>query len=314
MRIFMTGATGFIGSEVTRALRDRGHEIVGLVRSKESSAKLQTLGGRPVMGDLREPETWKSEAAKADALIHLAAIQIHRRGGMKWLRELNRANVTATQGLIEAAKKGGTCRALINTSAFLTVGDHGDAWVDEDTAPVPNLRGGAYLADEKLITEAYQQGLPGVSLRLGLVYGASGFFAKMILAGAAKGKFAYIGSGNNYMSLISLADTVDAYVRAIENPPAGKVLNIVDDEPIRMRQMGTILLNEFGGGKVNGVPVWAAAIFAGRPIAEAMSGSYRVKNDRAKALLGWKPRYATLRDGIKDVVAEYTKKAAKQAS
>jgi nucleoside-diphosphate-sugar epimerase len=203
---------------------------------------------------------------------------------------------------------------LINTSAFLTVGDHADDWVDENTPPTPGLRGDAYLAGEKLVTEAYQQGLSGVSLRLGLVYGASGFFAKMILAEAAKGKFSFIGSGNNYVSLVSLPDAVDAYVRAVENPLAGKVLNVVDDEPLRMREMGTILLNEFGAGKVSGVPVWLATIFAGRPIAEAMSGSYRVKNDSAKALLGWKPCYPTFREGSKDVIVEYRKSPVKAAA
>jgi len=314
MRIFMTGATGFIGTEVAKALIIRGHEIVGLVRSRESAQKLTALGGRPVMGDMREPEGWKAEAAAAEALIHLAAIQIRRRGGMSWLRELNTADVTAIQGLIEAAKEGSRCKVLIYTSAFLAVGDHGDEWVNEDTSPVPNARGGAYLAGEKLITEAYQEGLPDVILRLGLVYGAGGFFAKMILGEAAKGKFSYIGSGNNYMSLISLDDVVDAYVRAVENPPVGKVLNIVDDEPLRMGEMGTILLNEFGGGKVSGVPVWVASILAGRPIAEAMSGSYRVKNDQAKAVLGWKPRYPTFREGIKDVLAEFTKRTVKAAA
>jgi nucleoside-diphosphate-sugar epimerase len=110
MRIFMTGATGYIGSEVTKALKNRGHEIVGLVRSQESAQKLTMLGGQPVMGDMRKPEIWKPEAAKADALIHLAAIQIHRRGGMSWLRELNSADTTAVQGLIEAAKEGAGAR------------------------------------------------------------------------------------------------------------------------------------------------------------------------------------------------------------
>jgi nucleoside-diphosphate-sugar epimerase len=310
----MTGATGYIGSKVARELKERGHDVVALVRSKEAADRITSLGYRPVIGDMREPEGWKAEAAAAEALIHLAAIQIERRGGMSWLRTLDDANMTALHGLIEAAKEGGKCKALINTSAFLTVGDHGDAWIDEDTPLTPGLRGKAYLEGEKLVEESYRQGLPGVSLRLGLVYGASGFFAKMILSEAAKGKFSYIGSGNNYMSLVSLADAVDAYVRAVENPPIGKVLNIADDEPLRMREMGAILLNEFGGGKLSGVPVWVASIFAGRPIAEAMSGSYRVKNERAKALLRWRPTPATLREGIKDVVDKYVRKAEKEAA
>lgn len=116
-----------------------------------------------------------------------------------------------------------------------------------------------------------------------------------------------MGSGQNFIPLVSLTDTVDAYVRAVEGPPVGKVLNIVDDEPLRMRELGTLLLNEFGGGEVSGLPVWLGAIFAGGPVAEAFSGSYRTKNARAKTILGWQPRYSSFRVGIKEIVAKYKK-------
>lgn len=305
MRVFVTGATGFIGGGITKALTARGHEVVGLARSREAAGKLEGLGGRPVPGDMRQPEGWKAEAAAAEALVHTAAIPIRRRGGGTWLRALRAADITATRGLIEAARAGGRCRALIYTSGFLAVGDHGDAWVDEGTAPAPSARGGAYLAGEELVAEACRHGLPGIALRLGWVYAPTGFFARTILPAAAKGSFKYIGNGNNFMSLISLADAVEAYVRALESPPAGEVLNVVDDEPLRMREIGTLLLDEFGGGKVSGVPVWLAAAFAGRPVAEAFSGSYRTRNARAKAKLSWKLRYPAFREGIGDVVAEY---------
>ncbi len=141
------------------------------------------------------------------------------------------------------------------------------------------------------------------------MYGAAGFFARTVLPAAEKGQFKYMGSGNNFMPLVSIRDAADAYLRALENPPAGEVLNIVDDEPLRMRAIGEILLREFGRGQPGGIPVWLAAVFAGRPVAEAFTGSYRTKNARARELLGWSPGVPTFREGVKPVVEEYRRGA-----
>jgi len=72
MRIFITGATGAVGAPVAKRLKKRGHEIVALVRSDESATRVVAQGYQPVFGDMRAPEGWKSEAARADALIHAA--------------------------------------------------------------------------------------------------------------------------------------------------------------------------------------------------------------------------------------------------
>ncbi len=84
----------------------------------------------------------------------------------------------------------------------------------------------------------------------------------------------------------------------------------MDDEPLRMRELATIFLDEFGGGEAGGMPAWVAALFMGRPMVETIAGSYRVRNMRAKGLLGWKPRYPTFREGIKEVVLEYKRHPA----
>ncbi len=77
-----------------------------------------------------------------------------------------------------------------------------------------------------------------------------------------------------------------------------------------MRELATIFLDEFGGGEAGGMPAWVAALFMGRPMVETIAGSYRVRNMRAKGLLGWKPRYPTFREGIKEVVLEYKRHPA----
>jgi nucleoside-diphosphate-sugar epimerase len=156
-----------------------------------------------------------------------------------------------------------------------------------------------------LSAEVARRGLPALSLRLGWVYAASGFFARLVLPRAAKGKFTYMGDGRNFMPMVSRADAVDAYVRALDEPPVSAVLNVVDDEPLRMREIGELLLHEFGDGRPRGMPVGLGRIFAGGPIADAFSGSYRTRNAKAKDLLAWRPSYLSFRQGVKDVVADY---------
>lgn len=185
------------------------------------------------------------------------------------------------------------------------MGDHGEEWVDEDTPATPGARGRACLAGERLAAAAARRGVPALSLRLGWVYAASGFFARLVLPRAAKGKFTYMGNGRNFMPMVSRADAVEAYVRALEDPPTKAVLNVVDDEPLRMREIGELLLREFADGE--------ASADAGRLGHDPRRGPNRGGLQRllqdtqrqGQGSPGLKPRYLSFREGVKDVVAEY---------
>lgn len=147
-----------------------------------------------------------------------------------------------------------------------------------------------------------------VVLRPGLPYAAAGTFASFFLAGAARGKFQHVGTGENFFPCEHLDDLALAYALAVEKPPAGQVIAVVDDDPPRLKELGRTLLDHLGGGRLSAAPVWLAGLLAGRPLAEMLADSYRVRNDRAKALLGWRPRFATLREGLPAVVEEYRRK------
>ena len=308
MHIFMTGVTGYIGNEVARALLNHAHTLTVLVRTQKDAERLQALGYRPVIGDMHFPKAWQAEAAAADALIHTAQVRAGQRGDETWVRAAQEADTVAFRGMMEAARTGRRCRALIYTSGVAVVGDHGEAWVDEHTPPAPGAIGRYHLAGEQLVKEARQQGLPALALRPGLPYGLGGTFEAFFLAEAAKRNFIYVGDGENFQPTVHLADLAQAYTLALEKCPAGEVINLVDDEPLRMRELGKILLDAFAGGKVIGVPLEAFAHQAGGAVAETAAGSYRARNAKAKALLGWQPRFPTFREGIKDIIAEYKRR------
>src|SRR5262245_12031860 len=100
MDVFMTGATGYVGSAVAEALKKRGYQVRALVQTEESAKKLQALGYRPILGDMRFPVSWQAEASTADVLIHAAQVRPGRRQGTQWVRLAKAADTAAFQGLI----------------------------------------------------------------------------------------------------------------------------------------------------------------------------------------------------------------------
>jgi nucleoside-diphosphate-sugar epimerase len=184
-------------------------------------------------------------------------------------------------------------------------GDHGDAWIDEDTIPIPGAIGMKQLACEQVATSAAREGLPCVVLRPCTVYGPMGPAVDFFFASAARGILRYPGSGTNFFPFVRDTDLAEAYALAIERRPVGQIISVGDDEPMRMRDVAGAVLQAFGGGKAKSVPRWLMAIVAGAPLAEMLTQSFRVRNARAKAILGWVPRYASLRVGLSDAVSAW---------
>jgi len=231
MRIFITGATGAVGAPVAKNLKERGHEIVALVRDAENGKRMLAQGYQPVLCDMRAPERWESEAKRADALIHAAWIRPGRRMGARWLRSAMSADAIAVSALVEAAKQGGRCKALLLTSGHSVYGDHGDTWVDEDTEPAPGAIGKKQLACERAAMSAAKEGVPCFVLRPCTVYGPSGPSVDFFFGSAAKGVIRYPGDGNNFFPFVRDTDLAEAYALAIEKRPIGQVIAIGDDEP-----------------------------------------------------------------------------------
>lgn len=312
MRIFLTGATGYVGGAVLESLQARGHTLVALVRSEQAAARLRDAGTQALVGDMCVPGTWADEVGRCDAVVHAAQLRFGRRVGLRWVREAVQADRTCVETLLAGAKRGGRCRAFIYTSGVSAFGDHGDEWIDEATPCTPSALGRFHLEGEQLARTGTALGVPTVVLRPGLPYAPSGTFAAFFLSQAAGGKFGVVGQGNNYMPCEHLDDLAEAYALAVEAPPAGEVISIVDDEPITFRALGELLLQHLGGGGVRGAPQWLVTLFAGRALGPMLGESYRVRNAKAKALLGWRPRHASIREGLPDVVARY-RRATKAA-
>jgi nucleoside-diphosphate-sugar epimerase len=309
MKAFIIGGTGFIGSGIARAMKGHGYEVQVLCRTDANANRLRQEGFVPVMGDMVVAGEWQSKVEDSDVIVYAAQIRPGKRISSAWLRNTRQARNSALNNVIETILgRENKCKAFIYTSGIVAHGSHGDSWVDESSPATEHAMGEYHLEGEKIMRQAAIKGLPAMTIRPGMVYGPNGTFGEFFLAEAKKGVYRFPGTGENYLSWVHIDDLGNAYVKAAENPAIGEVVSVVDDVPMKLKDFSVALLKPFGGGKSVSVPSWVVSLFAGKPLSQMLTSSYRVRNDKAKRLFDWKPLYPQFSDGIPNVVEQYSAK------
>jgi nucleoside-diphosphate-sugar epimerase len=294
VKVLVTGASGFLGHAVCTVLVARDHEIAALVRRPGS----EPAGCTALDGDLGDAEALRRAVAGArpDCVVHLAAEIASQRDAGR-VREIN---VEGTRRLLEA------CAALdgprfVFTSTVVTGDAHG-AELDEDTElPVVTAYGRSKQEGERLVRDS---GLDAVIIRPSHVYGPGGWYEQELVARLRQpGRFAVVGSGENWWDMVRVEDVATACGDAAEHAPAGSLYHVVDDEPIRYYDFALLTTQALGVGRPRRIPAWLARIVAGADPVEAVVRSARSSNARIKAELGWEPRFPSSRDGVPDAIA-----------
>lgn len=294
MKVFVTGASGFLGHAVCAELNTRGHEVTALVR-RPGSEPPNTSAAK---GDLTNVGTLTEtvQAAKPDAVIHLAAEIATQRDPAK----INEVNVEGTRRMLDA------CRAVdgprfIFASTVVT-GDAQGAVLDEDSVlPIETAYGRSKQEGERLVRES---GLPSVILRPSHVYGPGGWYAEEIVKRLRQpGRFACVGSGESWWDVVHVADVATACVDAAERAQPGSLYHVVDDEPIRCYDFIARTAQALGVGRPRRIPAWVATLAAGGDPIKAVLRSARSSNERIKRELDWQPRYPSSADGVPAAVA-----------
>lgn len=294
MRVFVTGASGFIGSAVAAALARANHEVVGLVRSRDKARALAAREARPVIGTLETPDSWILHARDAQAFVHCAALPR--------AFEIDRSTVSA---LIEIAAESAEPCVLIYTSGVWVYGDTAGRSVDETGPcnPLPLVR--ERIASEKLVLDANRGTLRTVIVRPGCVYGGSGSLTSVWFESATtEGAARIVGDGSNRWAMVHRDDLAELYVRALESPHAG-MFNATEAESPTVRECAEAASRAAGaGGRVAITPLDGARKTLGA-FADALAVDQQVSSKRAQELLGWKPRHAGFVAGVERYCAAW---------
>ncbi len=276
MKVFVLGATGYVGSAVAQRLRDAGHTVVGLARSEEAAAALADRGDEVVRGDLLDLDALRAGASQADAVIDTAIAKDWTLPG----EVLAKAATT----IIDALPDGAPC--ILTTGAGLYGATSGEV-ITEDSPrnPLPML---AHLpAVEDLVLGAER--IRGIVIRPTMVYGNGGSIAVTSQLDQVRqaGGAVYLDAGDQLLSTVHVEDLAELFVLAL-GAPGGTVLNGTDRPPITRRELAEALATASGvDGAARSISMAEASQILG-PAAGMLTLSADIANDRARAL-GWTP-------------------------
>ncbi|WP_336347163.1 NAD-dependent epimerase/dehydratase family protein [Pseudomonas monsensis] len=294
MKVFITGAAGFIGGSIATGLLQAGHNVTGLVRSAEQADELKALGITPVIGTLEDSTLLAAQASAADAVIN-AASSDHR---------------GAVETLLDALR--GSNKAFLHTSGSSIVGDasggkSSDVIYVEDNLPPPTVDKAARVAIDNLILAAAKDGVNSAVICNTLIYGHSlgvnrdSVQLPRLLKQARKSDVVrHVGSGQNIWSNVHIEDVVALYLLALTRNVPG-TFYFVESGEASFIDMTTAMAQALNLGQPQDWPLQDAEAEWGYEMANYGLGSNsRVRGKHARELLGWAPKRTSVVEWIRN--------------
>ncbi len=280
MRVFVTGASGHIGSAVVRELIEAGHEVTGLARSDASAAAVQALGAAAYHGDLHDPDSLRGGVAAADAVVHLAF-----------------DHETMFAGVFGGA-------VATDLAVVQVIGDglagSGKAFVAVGVGPTGDTRDATISANPRSAVARAIQGFSGRGVRTVLIAvppvthssrDKQGFIPMMINFARNTGVSGYVDEGGNHWPAAHTLDVATLFALAVEKAPAGSQLWAATEEGIPVREIAEVIGRKLGLPAKSVPAEEAADHFKGFPF---ITMDILMPNESTRELLGWQPSHPGL--------------------
>jgi len=289
-RVLLSGASGPIGKALAPKLRERGHEVVRLVRGPAS-------GGTQIHWDPAQPVD-PGSVAGFDAVIHLAGETIVGRWTEGKKRRIHESRATGTRNLTTAlAKAAQKPQVLVSASAIGFYGSRGDQILREESSSGHDFLS-AVCRDWEANTQAARQvGIRTVQTRFGLVLSRDGGALPKMLPPFRVGLGGNIGNGKQWWSWIHIADVVGAILHVLDNASLEGPVNVVASVPVTNRVFTKTLAETLHRPALFPMPAFAARLIFGQMADELLLASQRVEPARLSAS-GYRFQYTELRNAL----------------
>ncbi len=280
-RIFVTGATGYIGSAVAARLSRAGHEVFGLTRSRERARALTALGVKPVFGDLSDPTDWTGVLQNCDCAVHTAFDA--EQGACE--QDENALDAFRTAAL------DGRLRKLVYTSGIWVNGASHE--VVDESAPLRPLEISQWRpAHEEIVLDLSTHEVTTIVMRPGMVYGEHrGILGEWFAEAQATKTVTYPGDGSQHWPMVHRDDVAEAYALALEDGDTSSRYLLADESRHTVKEMAEAAAAAAGAKAVS----WPApqVVETLGLYGKALLNDLQVTSAKARRELGWVPRHTS---------------------
>lgn len=298
MQVFLTGATGYIGSAVLDAMIKGGHRVTALARDPEKAERLAAKGATPIIGELGMPKSYVAAVKAADAVVH-TALESSPRGIAKERQALELMLGAQT----EASQADGKARVFIYTSGVWVLGRTAKA-AEEDAPLDPPSHVDWRPAHEDLVLSAFSASLRTVVVRPGIVYGGGRGIVSDLIKDALNGLIRVVGPGKNRWPCIYDHDLGELYVRVLESPTAAGIIHATDEADEKVEDIVEAIAAQVPQRPdIRHMPMTEARKKLGA-YADALALDQKVRSPKARAI-GWAPTQTGIVNSVARLVEEF---------
>jgi len=298
MHIFLTGATGYIGSAVLDSMIKGGHQVTAIARDPEKAERLLARGATPIIAELGLPKYYVAALQSADAVVHTAFESSPRGVALD-----KQALETMLGAQAEASRSDGRHRSFLYTSGVWVLGRTAKA-AEEDAPLDPPDRVVWRPAHEDLVLSAFSSTLRTAVIRPGIVYGGGRGIVSDLIKDALNGLVRVVGPGKNRWACIYDHDLGDLYVRVLESPLAAGIFHATDQSDERVSEIVEAIAGQVPQRPdIRHMPMAEARKKLGA-YADALALDQKVRSPKARAL-GWEPTQAGVVKSVARLVEEF---------